>query len=200
MTAQSARTAALIADARGRGKVNRLLPHLVQILIADEAKLNFWGDPIGDTPESTTSIHGHLQGFTSEILFGRVESRTFNVAPAPDGEYVRWHVSTGPDGYTMAGGTERVNATLASYASFEAGQEYSLTSAAYHTNDILAPAITLMHLDPDDRVDTEPFLMPVDLPPDAPAIKPGPMAAEDLTPAQVAAAWARVDQFLTLLS
>ena len=201
MESGGARLRRLLAIAREKGSDVRVLPYLVQVFVDPRTKINFWGSPDGEMPECTTGIHSHFNGFTSEIIFGRVESRVFMLTPDPDGTFTHWTIERRPEGSVMGGGTQRMKVEMVAYAAFRAGQEYSLTTAAYHTNDVLEPSVTIMSLDPEDEEMVEAFVLPlqfaegVDGPTPTPGLMPTATGGTDQRPI----AWARIDQFLALM-
>lgn len=175
-------------------------PYLIQLSPDDETNINFWGHPTEEMPECETGMHNHYVSFTSDIIYGRLLNFKYAVTDDPEGPFKRFCVKRWRDAdnqwqYAIEPGTERAQITTISEDEWVAGDNYGLGAAEYHSNSILVPTITMMHIDRSTEGNPEVFFVPVEDRDYTTTLTMRTPKTED----QLDEAWARIDAFLALM-
>jgi hypothetical protein len=183
-----------------KGSLTLYAPFLVQLRVAEDTNINFWGNPTGEMPICETGIHNHYVDFQSDILLGELKNLKYRVTNNPAGQNKRFVVTRKQDDggqwqFAIEGGTERADIEQISEDVYRPGDRYQLFAPEYHSNEITVPTVTLMHIDLATRGAEEDFLVDVD-------DKDYTTTLTMRTPrdeTQLDEAWHRIDAFLALM-
>lgn len=129
----------------------------IQIDITPAVRLHVWGDPRIPKQATPTPIHDHAFGFTSRVLLGTLNQRTYNIEPAgPEADFApeqhlyrihRAHLQAGENTVLVPdGGLVAVTHESSQYISADDddGETYSMEPGELHESVPVGPAVTVI--------------------------------------------------------
>jgi hypothetical protein len=130
----------------------------IQIDISPAVRLHVWGDPRIPRQQNRTPIHDHAFSFTSRVLIGTLNQRTFHVDPrqpeadfAPEQQLYIPHVArvehgenTVLESYASAVAVVVEESRYISAADDGEGAVYSMKRGEFHESVPLGPAVSVI--------------------------------------------------------
>lgn len=126
----------------------------IQLVPNDTHRVHFFGNENSAVEaEQVTAIHNHDKGFSSLIVFGRLQNIYTRVKPDPDGTLGVFDAIHNPQNKSevaMVRAKHRVSVAHEATITYQAGDVYDMRAETYHRARVIEPAITLVDVWPQD--------------------------------------------------
>lgn len=163
----------------------------IQLVPNTTHRVHFFDGVSEAQPERVTAIHNHDKGFSSKIVFGRLQNIYVRLVDDPEGPLALFkgiHIS--PTEVRMVKTQRRVSIEHQARLTYGVGDMYDLKATTFHIAAITEPAITLVNVWPEEKRISEAAIEHT--------MEEGSFIRAALSNEQLEALWARIDALMTL--